>query len=62
MEGMRTGPDVVVQKASMYISSAMWSIRFSRLRLHTMKYSKILDDDLISATGTDDHRHHGCGR
>jgi hypothetical protein len=41
MEGVRTGPDIVVQKASMYISSTLWSVRFSRPRLHTMKYSKI---------------------
>jgi hypothetical protein len=62
MEGVRTGPDIVVQKASMYISSTLWSVRFSRPRLHTMKYSKIWDDDPISVVGTDDHRHHGCGR
>jgi hypothetical protein len=41
MEGVRTRPDVVVQKADMYISSVMWSVRIFGPRPHTMKYSKI---------------------
>jgi hypothetical protein len=41
MEGVQTGPDVVVQEADMYISSALWSVRIFGPRPHTMKYSKI---------------------
>jgi hypothetical protein len=41
MEGVRTGPDIVVQKAVMYISLALWSVRIFGPRSDTMKYSKI---------------------
>lgn len=58
----------------MYISSAPWnplapsSARISGPSPHTTKYSKIRDDDPISAAGTGDHRpagrdpRRGCGR
>ena len=49
-------------KDGMYISSAPWkplapsSARISGPSPHTTKYSKIRDDDPISAAGTGDHR------
>jgi hypothetical protein len=49
------------RKAGMYISSAPWkpltpsSVRISGPSPHTTKYSKIRDDDPISAAGTGDH-------